>query len=159
MMKSRNLRIAWSVTCGVACVLLIALWVRSYAIRDGVWWPETVIGAEVNSLSGHFVLMIVNREQFGGGLPPFRTFHDKINPAQTLWFNKDVLGFLLHRQVHLTRIDIPFWFLTLIGIGIATTPWFLKNWRFSLRTLLTIMGLTAVILGMAVYAAQKVAPK
>src|SRR5689334_2253638 len=32
-MKFRKLRIAWSVACGVACVLLIALWVRSYC-RD-----------------------------------------------------------------------------------------------------------------------------
>src|SRR4051812_40138543 len=29
-MKYRKLRIAWSVFCGIACVLLIALWVRSY---------------------------------------------------------------------------------------------------------------------------------
>ena len=33
-MKYRKLRIAWSVGCGFACVLLIALWVRSYAWRD-----------------------------------------------------------------------------------------------------------------------------
>src|SRR4051794_36442298 len=31
-MKFRKLRIAWSVAWGVACVLLILLWVRSY-------WP------------------------------------------------------------------------------------------------------------------------
>src|SRR4051812_28474407 len=28
--RFRKLRIAWSVMCGVACVLLIVLWVRSY---------------------------------------------------------------------------------------------------------------------------------
>ena len=32
----RYLRIAFSVMCGIACVLLIALWVRSY------WWADTV---------------------------------------------------------------------------------------------------------------------
>src|SRR4029079_6900571 len=31
-MRFRKLRIAWSVLCAIACVLLIALWVRSY------WW-------------------------------------------------------------------------------------------------------------------------
>ena len=29
-MRFRKLRIAWSVICSIACVLLIALWVRSY---------------------------------------------------------------------------------------------------------------------------------
>jgi hypothetical protein len=35
-MRFRKLRIAWSVACGIACVLLIALWVRSF------WWWDTV---------------------------------------------------------------------------------------------------------------------
>ena len=30
LMRFRKLRIAWSVGCGIACVLLIVLWVRSY---------------------------------------------------------------------------------------------------------------------------------
>src|SRR5262245_26932319 len=34
-MKFRKLRIAWSIFCGIACVLLIVLWVRSYT-----WWDE-----------------------------------------------------------------------------------------------------------------------
>jgi hypothetical protein len=33
-MKFRKLRIAFSVTCLIACVLLIVLWVRSY------WWSD-----------------------------------------------------------------------------------------------------------------------
>jgi hypothetical protein len=33
-MRFRKLRIAWSAMCGIACVLLIALWVRSY------WWQD-----------------------------------------------------------------------------------------------------------------------
>ena len=33
-MKYRKLRIAFSVTCGIACVLLVVLWVRSY------WWVD-----------------------------------------------------------------------------------------------------------------------
>src|SRR5688572_11430213 len=33
----RLLRIAFSATCGISCLLLIALWVRSYAWHDGIW--------------------------------------------------------------------------------------------------------------------------
>jgi hypothetical protein len=35
-MKFRKLRLAWSVFCGIACVLLIALWVRSYFAHDAL---------------------------------------------------------------------------------------------------------------------------
>jgi uncharacterized membrane protein len=33
-MRFRYLRILWTVICGIACVLLIALWVRSYKTVD-----------------------------------------------------------------------------------------------------------------------------
>src|ERR1043165_6999457 len=33
-MRFRKLRIAWSVFWGIACVLLIVLWVRSYSTSD-----------------------------------------------------------------------------------------------------------------------------
>jgi hypothetical protein len=33
-MRYRKLRIAWSVFCGIATVMLIALWVRSFYIAD-----------------------------------------------------------------------------------------------------------------------------
>src|SRR6478672_11323736 len=35
-MRFRKLRIAWSVFCGLACLLLIVLWVRSYSRLDYV---------------------------------------------------------------------------------------------------------------------------
>jgi hypothetical protein len=40
-MRFRKLRIAWSVACIIACLLLIVLWVRSYRIADrlhGRFW-------------------------------------------------------------------------------------------------------------------------
>ena len=36
-MRFRKLRIAWSVGCGILCVLLIVLWVRSYWWRPCYW--------------------------------------------------------------------------------------------------------------------------
>src|SRR4051794_2870734 len=36
-MRFRKLRIAWSMFWGLACVLLIVLWVRSY------WWNERIL--------------------------------------------------------------------------------------------------------------------
>jgi hypothetical protein len=40
-MRFRNLRIAWSVVCGLACVLLIVLWVRSNNWIDQITLPVT----------------------------------------------------------------------------------------------------------------------
>src|SRR4051794_1070164 len=37
-MKFRKLRIAWSMAWGLACVLLIVLWVRSYKYVDTLDW-------------------------------------------------------------------------------------------------------------------------
>ena len=37
-MRYRKLRITWTVFCGIACVLLLALWARSY------WWMDNFGG-------------------------------------------------------------------------------------------------------------------
>jgi hypothetical protein len=50
----RNLRIAYSAVCGIVCLLLIALWVRSYRYRDG-------FSVELNS-SKAFEVFSLNRE-------------------------------------------------------------------------------------------------
>ena len=52
MMKFRKLRIAWSVTWGIAAVLLIALWVRSYWVYDlleGNVWGKNFYVMDVQS--------------------------------------------------------------------------------------------------------------
>jgi hypothetical protein len=50
-MRYRKLRIAWSVGCGIACVLLIVLWVRSYGDTD----PIEFIGVPIWSLKGTLI--------------------------------------------------------------------------------------------------------
>src|ERR1041385_2708148 len=53
-MRFRKLRIAWSVVWGLACVLLIVLWVRSYWRGDYLQKPYTGAGLFfVQSASGH----------------------------------------------------------------------------------------------------------
>ena len=40
-MKYRKLRIAWSIGCGMLCLLLIVLWVRSYSKkRSSLSWRD-----------------------------------------------------------------------------------------------------------------------
>src|SRR3954451_10336249 len=47
-MRHRKLRIAWSVACGIICLLLVALWVRSYFSFDEL----TLWGNGVQSANG-----------------------------------------------------------------------------------------------------------
>ena len=52
-MKYRKLRIAWSVACGIACLLLIALWVRSDTHLDSLHVRvSTNRKIVINSLAG-----------------------------------------------------------------------------------------------------------
>ena len=51
---------------------------------------------------------------------------------------------------------IRYWSPVVLSATLATVPWIRHlSWRFSLRTLLIAMTLVAVVLGLAVYAANQ----
>jgi hypothetical protein len=61
--RFRNLRIAFSVTCGIACVLLIALWVRSYWYADDLVITLTKARQlELQSVPGRCIAFIANAQ-------------------------------------------------------------------------------------------------
>src|SRR6478609_7250090 len=73
-MRFRKLRIAWSVAWGLACVLLIVLWVRSY------WWCDTYslhqmgnVQLSTNSLRGEIVLNW-NADRYGWDGQGYRSY-------------------------------------------------------------------------------------
>ena len=51
--------------------------------------------------------------------------------------------------------SLPYAFPLLISFGLAVAPWVSGQTRFSLRTLLIVTTLVALVLGLAVYAARK----
>jgi hypothetical protein len=59
--------------------------------------------------------------------------------AEREWLPPEVIFFL-------------FYPLLLLALGIAAAPWF--TWRFSVRTLLVVMTIVAVILGIIIWAAK-----
>ena len=74
-MRFRKLRIAWSVACGLACVLLIVLWARSY------WWCDNCYIASRINLSSCYGLI-----KFDAALPPetfVRDWYYGCNPAES----------------------------------------------------------------------------
>src|SRR3954465_2967345 len=58
-MRFRKLRIAWSVGCAIACVLLIALWGRCYFYLDSYrYWAGTSQTAALDSKGGRIYFSV-----------------------------------------------------------------------------------------------------
>jgi hypothetical protein len=134
----KYLRIAVTALSLTACLLLVALWVRSY------WWVDAVYIAHTysaGSMQGDMYVMpgIYN------STPAHVVEHD-IGPIHTrsIWNADAKTVFQIDGRV------VPVWILVLSLAALALLPWL--RWRFSLRTLLIVTTLVAVGLGIMIYA-------
>ncbi len=158
----RYLRIAFSATCLVACVLLIALWIRSYfrvdtlerKTKSGLITIRTVLGELSYSQFSHPSRAVALDVQ--NAISQHGTF-DSYSVNE--WHSKEATGHLGFgwRQVtkYQTELIIPLWFPALITGVVAGLPWIGKARRFSLRTLLIATTLVAVVLGLIVYVSRQ----
>jgi hypothetical protein len=144
----RGVRIAWSVVWGILCVLLIVLWVRSYSRLNSTSLVPLM------SMHGEVWAISVDTDK----LPP----EDRESTAKRLkleWeaFKKSsiipiskihIQGGTKNRSrdivVHLVPIAL--------SASLVAAPWLCT--RFSLRTLLFVTTLIAVVLGLVVYASR-----
>jgi hypothetical protein len=152
----RKLRIAFSATCGISCVLLIALWVRSY------WACDTIslrlldnCAATVISVRGQVVASACEYRDGDQRALYFLSFHEQ--PATSLFVIGDQgrlhnpQSFSVQRNLNAVVAIMPHWFIALISALLAPAS-FTSLPRFSLRTLLIAMTLVAVALGALIYA-------
>ena len=152
-MRFRKLRIAWSVVCGIACVLLLVLWVRSYWNWDcinvqfpGPYW----IGA--HSLSGIVVAGGQARQnlpsawEWWASLGDVPIPRDPYNSYFGFGYKNWGLGYF--------SVYVPYWFLALGSVAAGIAPW--RSWprSFSLRTLLIATTLVAIALGLIMWTSQ-----
>jgi hypothetical protein len=153
--RFRKLRIPFSAVCGIVCLLLIALWVRSYR-----WIDECTLASrlELSSFYG--------RVDYQTLFPPYSFKHDWHYSCHSapdyisnwgdskLKIAMDQL-FKFRRPTTSWPGSVPHWFLVLLSATIASAPWVRQlKWRFSLRTLLIAMTLVAVLLGAVVWAVK-----
>ena len=147
-MKYRKLRIAWSVGWGIACVLLVALWVRTYWITEGI-----------NYTKGQTYVCIFTKKGVAGlhyESSPSRTTLQNRPHFERMWYKNRpdeyeyITPFRWDRRPEGTLITVPVWCCQSVLLLLAAMPWL--HWRFSLRTLLIATTLVAVGLGLAVYA-------
>ena len=149
-MRFRKLRIAWSVGWGLAAVLLIALWVRSYWRVDGL----TARDAERE------LVLFVEHGDFGAsydGLPKWshldlRWDSGSANPGLHM---PGLAGFYYGAHPagnRYTLLLLPLWFVALVAAIMSILP--LHRFRFTLRTLLIATTLVALVLGLIAYAVR-----
>ena len=151
-MSYRKLRMVWSVGCGIACLLLIVLWVRSYWWYDISGYYSAVGSLSLESQHGKVKVYSAIGRAPGGGFVG-GSVYDKDNkngPRLERWgFRHSLL------QPFDIYIAMPHWLPVLLLATSAIVPWIRWiNWRFSLRTLLIATTLIAVVLGLAVYAVR-----
>jgi hypothetical protein len=131
--KSRYLRIAWSVLCGILCFLVIALWVRSCWRTDILTMPRGAARVMLISCPGAIEFQSL----------PWRT---KLNltsfPRGRA--NTDIF-WRWYWGPRLTLVRVPYWPIALFTAMTGAAPWL--RWRFSLRTLLIGMTVVAILLG------------
>jgi hypothetical protein len=144
-MKYRKLRIAWSVGCGILCLLLIMLWVRSYLWHHTFSFNYRTTAVDILSMDGELNWFSVEHPtplSFGWNLS-VHSPDDEVHRYMT---------FIRPQLQKYTQAGISYWHATMVCAIAAvassvTAPW--RNFKqFSLRTLLTGMTVVAVALGL-----------
>jgi hypothetical protein len=152
-MKFRKLRIAWSVGWGLASVLLIVLWVRSYWLRDAINCPIPG-GLDLGSMCGRISVshyLDSPEDSRWARNWSWSSFQVKSTPpelrAAPSWhYGSSRFG---------TYITFPIWFAVIIFAAFGVTPWVRWGRRFSLRTLLIATTIIAVVLGLIVWSVRQ----
>jgi hypothetical protein len=149
-MRFRKLRITWSVGCGIACLLLLVLWVRSYTRHDGIWgrFSETN-GFHLSSHEGRIQFQQIPFLLYG--MIPWQLALNQ--PIETSTHRKVFNRFEVLRGGFGLFIALPLWFLVLVTCLLATLSW-LPIWRFRLRTFLIAVTLVALLLEWSVHVAR-----
>jgi hypothetical protein len=144
-MKYRHLRIAFSCACGIACVLLVVLWVRSYSIHSSKSvWVTPNYRYYLRSTEGKAILLKQERIFFQGLEGSSATEWTFAG-----WKTFDGPKVLRDLDGSVRAVSFPYWLLASMPALLAAFAW-MVNWRFSLRNLLIATTLVAVALGLIV---------
>ena len=159
-MRFRKLRIAWSVFWGLAAVLLIVLWVRSYFCNECIYRKvnrRTLFRSQADCEFFNYPGSIVYRYWYQGSddaeisssTPPWR-YHlcDGSSPYVTEY----PIRFEYLNTPDVLSIQLPHSAIVLAFGTACSIPWI--RWRFTLRTLLIATTLVAVVLGLAVWVSR-----
>jgi hypothetical protein len=145
----RYLRIAFSATCLIACVLLIVLWIKSNWCADCVVHIKSGIQTTIAAANGVVVIRRVNLRGAPIVIPDLNWTHTASYPPSD--YRRP--GFIRRPGFDL-QIQSPVWVPVLLMAAFTIAPWIKWSKRFSLRTLLIATTLVALVLGLAVWASR-----
>jgi hypothetical protein len=148
----RHLRFVPAVAFALLAVAFVGLWVRSYQACDCIRYiPSRDSAAITTSYKGMVWLMAFEAVpltgELGWSLSSDPATDDLAGVSAT-----GGLGFSTHRSRRVGRVSIPYWFLTLLSLGLAALFAFKPITRFTVRGLLLTTTLLAAVLGAVVYA-------
>jgi hypothetical protein len=151
----RGLRIAVSAALVILCILLFALWMRSY------WWVTNIQTHPVASrsfqcaffegriyLRSYHLVTQADRDEWISDFSHYHwkdsRFHDNnVGDLPTPAFKFSVNEFRPGDII----VIFPYWFAFLVFATLAAAPWIRWSKQFSLRTLLLATTLIAILLG------------
>ena len=155
-MRFRKLRIAWSVGCGVLCLLLVLLWVRSSQKRDTLLLTTGRYQYSINTEAGNTMLKLhCNKNDSGQTRNGWHFETSRGSKGTPLFLYFEHVGGPTY-QYDSYRAIFPIWLLLVASVAAGVLPMRQRSHRlnFSLRTLLIAMTLVAVVLGAIVYAVR-----
>ena len=166
-MRFRYLRILWTVFCGIACLLLIALWVRSYRWNDiilcithssGSSWFGTYesdsSSTTVESEFGVIKLCWVKPPDLAHDSWIFRS--ETTDQPIIEKIEMGYLGLKTEKTWYGRLFAVSHRTLLFAAVLLTAAPWLRSlRWRFSMRTLLIVTTLVAVVLGMIVWQVRR----
>ena len=133
-MRFRKLRIAWSIAWGIACLLLIALWVRSYWHWDEVGGPFPVVkGLMLNSRRGQLHTYLY----YPSPISPIPHWYHKDRDPNEDWNTAEWMritagsktGFSYQRFQESRSLSTPDWLPVLLTATLAVLPWLVSRFR------------------------------
>jgi hypothetical protein len=137
----RLLKIAFTVGCGILCLLLVVLWVQTYQQSQewdlDEWMPTLFRIAGVYSVGGEL---------------KFAMYDGRIEWTGSLFAAHPPSSFYCTTDDGFTQVGSPHWFIILFSGILGVLPWIHWPRRFDLRTLLITTTLVAVLLGAIVHA-------
>jgi hypothetical protein len=143
-MNRWRLRIFVSSACGVLCLLVTLLWLRSYWRSDALY---ITVGGDNTGIESRHGRLLPFFQQHGGSRDGWR--------VSTSTIAEEVVHYV-HRPFS-ARNDwpsyawacVPHWFVAVLMAMLSAAPW-LRWRRFNIRTLLFATTVFAIVMGVAV---------
>jgi hypothetical protein len=146
-MKYRKLRIAWSVACGILCLLLVTVSIRSHGRVDRI---EALLFNRTCTAELTWGSVRVDVDSDPEGFRPGGRYSGYVGINSN---SRKRHVYFFARGGNIT-VGFPFWPLVLVPAMGAVVAWWRPKISFSLRTLLIGMTVIAAVLGLVIWAAK-----